>query len=165
MWLWELVGLTAAGGGRDPLLRISLAFCRQKFIKGFQQPSFIKLWGEFCGFFYSFFRDFFLAGLLAILFLEERENTAKWSLGSWSFSIKVNGIFVSLEEVEPEAEIASFELTTTTGSEHYLKENWNECEGQVDRLRSNPFPLVFLFLVLQHVLLFLLLHCLSSLEP
>lgn len=57
-------------------------------------------------------------------------------MGHDPFSIKVNGIFVSLEEVEPKAETASFQLTTTTSSEHYLK-NWNVCEGEVDRLKSN----------------------------
>ncbi|KAJ7407156.1 hypothetical protein WISP_128702 [Willisornis vidua] len=35
---------------------------------------------------------------------------------------KVKRIFVSSEDIEPEAEVASFELTAMMSSEHYLKE-------------------------------------------
>lgn len=43
-------------------------------------------------------------------------------MGRDPLSVTVNRIFVSSEGAAPEAEVASFKLTDTTSSEHYLKE-------------------------------------------
>lgn len=64
-------------------------------------------------------------------------------MGHDPISIKVNRIFVSSERVGPEAEVASFELTATMSSEHYLKEKLEQMcrsSGQI-KIKCTPLDL------------------------